>query len=90
HEATNLSADSSKTSFKENFDYGSNSSDTSQEQFDNSFFENSSHEYDTDDEETEESEEEVTLSEEEALYNKEPEQEFCLYHFTTIKAEFRS
>ncbi|CAG8812972.1 16987_t:CDS:1, partial [Gigaspora margarita] len=48
------------TSFRENFDYDSNSSDTSQKQFNNSSFEDSFNEYDSNNEKTEESEEEVT------------------------------
>ncbi|KAF0477816.1 hypothetical protein F8M41_024191 [Gigaspora margarita] len=74
HEATDLSADFPKTSFKKNFNYSLNLSDTFQEQFDNSSFENSSNEYDPNNKETKESKEKVTLSEEEALYNEEFDQ----------------
>ncbi|KAF0558606.1 hypothetical protein F8M41_008527 [Gigaspora margarita] len=70
YEATDLFANSSITSFRENFDYRSKLSNISQEQFNNNSFEDSSNEYDPDDEETEESEEEVTSSEKEALNNE--------------------
>ncbi|CAG8848555.1 23751_t:CDS:1, partial [Gigaspora margarita] len=54
-----------------NFDYGSNSFDTFQKQFNDNTFDDIFNKYDPDDEETKESKEKVTSFEKEALDNKE-------------------